>query len=516
MRKATYSLGLLASVLVAVAIADAQSGGGASGGSGASGSGASASGASATGTSTTGSTGTSAAGSSGVGASSPSNLVTGGAGSSSTTGTAAGRTGTGASAFQASPPGSAVTQPGLPGTRQTNPPLQGSTFDQRSGLNQQSTLNQTDFTQRSALERQRLINQQQAAGLRTQQGQFDQGQSRISNQQMIEQRAELGEQQAAGRQDDLRDQSMLRGETGISSQQTLTAGTVPGELGVFVSDGATRGVLVSRVVTGSAAATAGLQPGDIIVGVGDQRITSPADLTRFIRAIRAGEVAQLQVLRGGTEYDVDATLLPFRGGQSSSYGVGYRGSESAVTGDLSSRVRRLEEQLAMVLDELQSVRRDVVALRGGSSDETGFDARFRAGETRTGMDTEFGERSTRNGIGAETEGTARRDESSTEFGQRSTQSGSGTDVNDRGPVSGVDTRSDTSIDARSAQPTTGQRDDAATSSGASNRGTTPPSTDNDPFGLDSTQPDSTQQNERPASDDSEQESQTESDPALPF
>lgn len=500
MKKATYGLGLLASVLFAVAIADAQSGGGASGGAGASGSGASA-----TGTSPTGSTGTSATGSGGVGASRPSNLVTGGAGSSSTTGTAAGRTGTGASAFQASPPGSAVTQPGLPGTRQTNPALQGSTFDRRSGLNQQSTLNQTDFTQRSAIERQRLIDQQQSGGLRTQQGQFDQGQSRISNQQMIDQRAGLGEQQAAGRQDDLRDQSMLRGETGLSSQQTLTGGTAPGELGVFVADGTTRGVLVSRVVTGSAAATAGLQPGDIIVGVGDQRITSPGDLTRFIRAIRAGEVAQLQVLRGGTEYDVDATLLPFRGGQSSSHGVGYRGSESVGSGDLSSRVRRLEEQLAMVLDELQTIRREVVALRGGSSETTGFDTRFRAGETRTGMDTELGERSTRNGIGAETEGSATREQSSF-----------GTDVNDRGPVSGVDARSDTSIDARSTPPTTGQRDDAATSSGSSNRGTTPPSTDNDPFGLDATQPDSTQQNEQPASNNEEQESQTESDTALPF
>ncbi|HEY3392823.1 MAG TPA: PDZ domain-containing protein [Lacipirellulaceae bacterium] len=498
MKKATYGLGLLASVLFAAAIADAQtSGGGSSSGA----SGASASGSSATGTSTTGSTGTTAAGSSGVGASSPSNLVTGGAGSSSTTGTAAGRTGTGASAFQASPPGSAVTQPGLPGTRQTNPALQGSTFDRRSGLNQQNTLNQTDFTQRSAIERQRLIDQQQSATLRTQQGQFDQGQSRISNQQMIDQRAGLGEQQAAGRQDDLRDQSMLRGETDLRSEQTLAAGTAPGELGVFVSDGATRGVLVSRVVTGSAAATAGLQPGDIIVGVGDQMINSPVDLTRFIRAIRAGEVAQLQVLRGGAEYDVDATLLPFRGGQSSSYGVGYRGSESAVSGDLSSRVRRLEEQLAMVLDELQSIRRDVVALRGGSSEATGFDARFRAGETRTG---------------AETQGSATRDESSTEFDQRSTQSGFGTDVNDRGPVSGVDARSDTAIDARSTQPTTEQRDDAATRSDASDRGTTPPSTDNDPFGLDSTQPDATQQNEQPASNNEEQESQTESDPALPF
>jgi hypothetical protein len=487
MNKATYGLGLLASLMFAIAIADAQSGGGAGGG-GASGggagsagsSGAGASGASAsgsTGSSATGSTGTSAAGSSGLGASSPSNLTTGSAGSPSATGTAAGRTGTGASAFQARPPGSAVTQPGLPGTRQTNPALQGSTFDQRSGLNQSSTLNQSDFTQRSAAQQQQLIDQQQSSALRTQQGQFGQGQGQLSNQQMIDDRSALGEQQAAGRQDQLRGQSTLDTQTGQSSTQTLTAGTAPGELGVFVSAGTPRGVLISRVVAGSAAASAGLQPGDIIVGVGEQMISAPSDLTRLVRAIRAGEVAQLQVIRGDAEYDVDATLLPFRGGQSPSYGVGYRGSQAVASGDLSSRVRRLEEQLAMVLDELQTVRRDVVALRGGSS-ETGLDSSIRAGETRTGMDTEFGETSSRNGVGAGFEESTTRDQ---------TDSGFGTDANDRGPVSGVDSRSETSIDARSTQPGTEQRDTGAAGTGSSASPATPPQTENDPFGFGGTQ-----------------------------
>jgi hypothetical protein len=373
----------------------------------------------------------------------------------------------------------------LPGTRQTNPALQGSTFDQRSGLNQQNTLNQSNFTQRSAIERQRLIDQEQSAALGTQPGQLgQQAPSQFNDQQSLQQRAALGEQQAAGQQNGLREQSMLRGTTADGTQQTLTAGTAPGELGVFVAAGPTRGVLVSRVVAGSAAATAGLQPGDIIVGVGEQMISSPTDLTRFIRAIRAGEIAQLQVMRGDAEYDVDATLLPFRGSESSSYGVGYRGSESAASGDLSSRVRRLEEQLAMVLDELQTVRRDVVALRGGSS-ETGLETRFRDSETRTGMETEFGEGSTRNGFSS--------------------------GANDRGPVSGVDARADTSIDARSTQPGADQPDAAAAGTDATNQGATPPSTDDDP--LDFNNPPATPpQNEQPATENT----QTESDRALPF
>jgi hypothetical protein len=231
--------------------------------------------------------------------------------------------------------------------------------------------------------------------------------------------------------------------------------------------------------------------------------------------MRAGEVAQLQVMRGDSEYDVDATLMPFRGQSSSSYGVGYRGSETTVSGDLSSRVRRLEDQLAMVMDELQTIRREVVVLRGGSSESAGFDSRFRAGETRTGMQSEFGERTTRDGAGFE--GSATR----SEFDQRSTTSGFGTDVNDRGPVSGVDARSDTSIDARSTQPGTQPRDTDATNSGrdSTNRGSTPPATDDDPLGLnnDTSRSATPPQTEQPATgEQDQQQSDTDSDQALPF
>jgi hypothetical protein len=510
MKKAMYGMGLLASLMFAAAIAHAQTSGGGGAGAGGAG-GASASGSSTTGTSSTGGTGTSASGSSGVGASSPSNIGTGGAGSSTATGTAAGRTGTGASTFQSSPPGSAVTQPGLPGTRQIPGTRSGI---EQGGLDQRSTLNQGDLTQSSAIERQGLIDQQRAATLRTQQGAFGSGQTQFNDQQSLQQRSALGEQQAAGRRDTLRDQSMFRGTIDQGTGQTLTTGTAPGELGVFVSPGTTRGVVVSRIVAGSAAATAGLQPGDIIVGVGDEIVSSPSDLTRLVRAIRAGEIAQLQVMRGDAEYDVDATLMPFRGQSSSSYGVGYRGSETVVSGDLSSRVRRLEDQLAMVMDELQTIRREVVVLRGGSSESAGFDSRFRAGETRTGMQSEFGERTTRDGAGFE--GSATRSESD----RRSTTSGFGTDVNNRGPVSGVDARSDTSIDARSTQPGT-RPDTDATNSGrdSTNRSTTPPATNDDPLGLnnDTSRSATPPQNEQPATgEQNEQQSDNNSNQALPF
>jgi hypothetical protein len=385
--------------------------------------------------------------------------------------------------------------------------LQRDTFSQPGGLDQRSTLNQSDFTQRTAIEQQRLLDQQQSAALRTQQSELGRGQSQFSDQQMLNERARLGEQQTAGRQGDIRDQSMLRGEISQRSDQRIAATGAPGELGVFVGEGTGRGVLISRVVTGSAAFDAGLRSGDIIVAVAEQPITVPSDLTRLIRAIPAGEVASLQVIRGDAEYDVDATLRPLR--SQASYGVGYRGSETVVSGDLSTRVSRLEEQLATVLNELRSIRQEVVILRGGSSEATGFDARLRAGETRTGMETEFGERATRNGIGAELQRSETR-----QFNERSTQSGLGTDVNQRGPVSGVDARSDTRIDARSTQPGAAQRDADATDAGpgATGRGATQPSTDDDPLGLNATPP----QDEQRQNDEQEKQSQTESDQALPF
>jgi hypothetical protein len=168
------------------------------------------------------------------------------------------------------------------------------------------------------------------------------------------------------------------------------------------------------------------------------------------------------------------------------------------------------------MDELQTIRRDVVVLRGGSSESAGFGSRLRAGESRTGMQSEFGERSTRDGVGAGVEGSATR----SEFDQGSTSSGLGTDVNDRGPVSGVDARSDTSIDARSTQPATQPRDtDATNGRDSTNGSTTPQSTNDEGLGLnnDASRPATPPQNGQPATGDQDQQgSDTNSNQDLPF
>ncbi len=62
-------------------------------------------------------------------------------------------------------------------------------------------------------------------------------------------------------------------------------------------DRSVRGAVITEVRPDSAAAAAGLQPGDVITGVGNRRVTSPEDATRAIRA-QKGALA-LRILRDG-------------------------------------------------------------------------------------------------------------------------------------------------------------------------------------------------------------------------
>lgn len=59
------------------------------------------------------------------------------------------------------------------------------------------------------------------------------------------------------------------------------------------------GVLVTRVVRSSPAERAGLQRGDVIVGVGGTEVASPSALTRRIRDYRPGQYVVVKVMRDG-------------------------------------------------------------------------------------------------------------------------------------------------------------------------------------------------------------------------
>ncbi len=68
------------------------------------------------------------------------------------------------------------------------------------------------------------------------------------------------------------------------------------------------GAAVAEVVGGSAAEEAGLQSGDVIVGIGGHQVVSGPSLTGYVRRYRVGETVTLDVIREGQLMQVDVTL----------------------------------------------------------------------------------------------------------------------------------------------------------------------------------------------------------------
>ena len=68
------------------------------------------------------------------------------------------------------------------------------------------------------------------------------------------------------------------------------------------------GALITEVTTGSAAATAGLQQGDVVTAFNGQAVTSFADLAGDISAAQPGDVVTLTIQRSGQELSLTATL----------------------------------------------------------------------------------------------------------------------------------------------------------------------------------------------------------------
>jgi membrane-associated protease RseP (regulator of RpoE activity) len=67
------------------------------------------------------------------------------------------------------------------------------------------------------------------------------------------------------------------------------------------------GVLISDVVTGSPAGEAGLRPGDVLVRVGDEGVSDPADASRRLAALPPETEAAVIVRRGGSELTMALT-----------------------------------------------------------------------------------------------------------------------------------------------------------------------------------------------------------------
>ncbi len=84
-----------------------------------------------------------------------------------------------------------------------------------------------------------------------------------------------------------------RGQIGIRTQD-LTP-DIASSLGIERSDGA----LIAQVAQDSAAANAGIQPGDLIVGIDGEAVHNVADLHRRIDFAHVGDILSLSLLRDG-------------------------------------------------------------------------------------------------------------------------------------------------------------------------------------------------------------------------
>ena len=88
-------------------------------------------------------------------------------------------------------------------------------------------------------------------------------------------------------------------------------------LGVTVTDtdaaaaklyGMPTGAYVNSVEDGGAADRAGVQPKDIIIGLGDTDISNRTELTRVLRRFKAGDTTTITVIRSGERMTMDITL----------------------------------------------------------------------------------------------------------------------------------------------------------------------------------------------------------------
>jgi putative serine protease PepD len=111
-------------------------------------------------------------------------------------------------------------------------------------------------------------------------------------------------------------EQLQAGEEATHARLGITVGDVgaqgqpgrPGEESAQPEQAEEDGALVNEVGPDSAAATAGLEPGDVITGVDDTHVTSADSLIATIRAYRPGDEVTVTYVRDGEERTTRVTL----------------------------------------------------------------------------------------------------------------------------------------------------------------------------------------------------------------
>jgi len=95
---------------------------------------------------------------------------------------------------------------------------------------------------------------------------------------------------------------VTRGYVGVGTQ------VVSGAMAKALHLPETAGALLASVESGSPAAKAGLEPGDVIEAVNGQKIASPRDLALTVASVAPGEEAKFRILRDGQDRDIEVTI----------------------------------------------------------------------------------------------------------------------------------------------------------------------------------------------------------------
>src|SRR5450759_1217882 len=93
---------------------------------------------------------------------------------------------------------------------------------------------------------------------------------------------------------------------------------------------------VDEIVQGSAAQAVGLQPGDVVAGVGGKSVLKPSDVTTVVRA-SGGSAIELKVMRGGAP--VILQVAPRKDSASGAYMIGVRFGQARARGPFLDAVK---------------------------------------------------------------------------------------------------------------------------------------------------------------------------------
>ena len=93
---------------------------------------------------------------------------------------------------------------------------------------------------------------------------------------------------------------------------------------------------VDEIVQGSAAQAVGLQPGDVVAGVGGKSVSKPSDVTTVVRG-SGGSAIELKVMRGGVP--VTLQIAPRKDSTSGAYMIGVRFGQARARGPFLDAVK---------------------------------------------------------------------------------------------------------------------------------------------------------------------------------